>query len=125
MAPACARIASGWRPIPGAGPYVDAVLPPDVVRVGPAGGPGPWLDAAYLAEHAAEIDVLHLHTGSGRVTDAAVQCWSETVRRSGLPLVVTVHRVRSAASLGTRRAGATPRTPTSRRSWARPRWCSP
>jgi hypothetical protein len=32
------------------------------------------------------------------VTDAAVQCWSETVRRSGVPLVVTVHRVRAVAS---------------------------
>jgi hypothetical protein len=85
--------------VPAAGPYVEAVLPPDVDRVGPAGGPGPWLDATYLAEHAAEIDVLHLHTGSGRVMDAAAQCWSETVRRSGLPLVVTVHRVRGAGSL--------------------------
>ena len=84
--------------IPGAGLYVDAVLPPDAVRVGAVGGPGPWLDAAYLADHAGEVDVLHLHTGSGRVTDAAVQCWSETVRRSGLPLVVTVHRVGSAGS---------------------------
>ena len=45
------------------------MLPPDVVRVGPAGGPGPWLDATYLAEHAAEIDVLHLHTGIGPVTE--------------------------------------------------------
>ena len=81
--------------IPAAGPYVEAVLPPGVVRVGPPGGPGPWLGATYLAEHAADIDVLHLHTGSWRVTDAAVQCWSETVRRSGLPMVTTVHRVRS------------------------------
>jgi hypothetical protein len=84
--------------IPAAGPYVDAVLPSDIVRVGAAGGPGPWLDAAYLAEHAAEVDVLHLHSGSGRVTGAAEQCWSETVRRSGLPLVVTVHRVGSTGS---------------------------
>jgi hypothetical protein len=84
--------------IPASGLYVDAVLPVDVVRVGATGGPGPWLDAAYLAEHAREADVLHLHTGSGPVTDAAVQCWSETVRRSGIPLVVTVHRVRAAAS---------------------------
>ena len=84
--------------VPGAGPYVDAVLPPEVVRVGPSGGPGPWLDAAYLAEHADGIDVLHLHTGSGRVRDAAVQCWSETVRRSGVPLIVTVHRVRAAGT---------------------------
>ncbi len=84
--------------VPGAGPYVDAVLPPEVVRVGPSGGPGPWLDAGYLAEHAQDIDVLHLHTGSERVRDAAVQCWSETVRRSGVPLVVTVHRVRAAGT---------------------------
>ena len=86
--------------IPASGRYVDAVLPPDVVRVGASGGPGPWLDAMYLAEHAAEVDVLHLHTGSGRVTDAAVQCWSETVRRSGVPMVVTVHRVRAATPPG-------------------------
>jgi hypothetical protein len=86
--------------IPGSGPYVDAVLPPDVLRVGAAGGPGPWLDATYLADHAADVDVLHLHSGSGRVADAAVQCWSEAVRRSGLPLVVTVHRVERAGSIG-------------------------
>jgi hypothetical protein len=72
------------------------VLPAGVVRVGRTVGPGPWLHAGYLAEHADEVDVLHLHTGSGRVTDAAVQCWSETVRRSRIPLVVTVHRVRPA-----------------------------
>ncbi|MFP5370401.1 MAG: hypothetical protein ACLGI3_06595, partial [Actinomycetes bacterium] len=66
--------------------------------MGPSAGSCSWLDARYLAEHAGEIDVLHLHTGSGRVTDAAVQCWSETVRRSGVPLVVTVHRVRAAGS---------------------------
>ncbi len=84
--------------IPGGGPYLDAVLPPDVVRVSPSAGPGPWLAATYLAEHAAEIDVLHLHTGSGPVTDAAVQCWSEAVRRSRIPLVVTVHRVRDPAA---------------------------
>ena len=77
---------------------MDAVLPPEVVRVGPSGGPGPWLDSGYLAAHAEGIDVLHLHTGSGRVRDAAVECWSETVRRSGVPLVVTVHRVRGAGT---------------------------
>jgi hypothetical protein len=80
--------------IPGADPYVDAVLPPGVVRVDTSDGPGPWLDAAYLAEHAADIDVLHLHTGSRAVAEAAGQCWSETVRRSGVLLVATVHRVR-------------------------------
>jgi hypothetical protein len=83
--------------IPYADPYVDAVLPEDAVRVGPAGDPSPWLDAAYLAAHASEVDVLHLHTGTQWVAEAAGQCWSETVRRAGVPLVVTVHRVQDPA----------------------------
>ncbi len=81
--------------VPCAGPYVDAVLPLDVVRIGPAGDPSPWLDWAHLADFASDIDVLHLHTGSRPVREAAVQCWSETVRRCGVPLVVTVHDVRA------------------------------
>ena len=80
--------------------YVDAVLPPDVVRVGPSGELSPWLDISYLTAHAAEIDVLHLHTGPAHVTAAALQCWAETVRRLGLPLVVTVHRLGAAADAG-------------------------
>jgi Glycosyltransferase Family 4 len=90
--------------IPFADPYVDAVLPPDVVRVGPSGELSPWLDVAYLEAHAAEIDVLHLHTGQAHVAAVAVQCWTETVRRLGIPLVVTVHRLGAAAD-----AGACPR----------------
>ena len=86
--------------VPYGGPYVDAVLPPDVVRVGPAGAPSPWLDATRLADRADDIDVLHLHTGSGPVTEAAVQCWSETVRRCRIPLVVTVHDVRGPRAHG-------------------------
>ncbi|SNR35854.1 glycosyltransferase [Blastococcus mobilis] len=81
--------------IPFADSYVDAVLPSDVVRVGPSGELSPWLDVAYLVEHAAELDVLHLHTGPGHVAMAAGQCWAETVRRLGIPLVVTVHRLRA------------------------------
>ena len=84
--------------VPSAGPYVDAVLPGDVVRVGHPGEPSPWLDAAHLADYAADVDVLHLHTGSATVTEAAGQCWSETVRRCGIPLVVTVHEVRRAGT---------------------------
>jgi Glycosyltransferase Family 4 len=81
--------------IPFADSYVDAVRPSDVVRVGPSGELSPWLDVAYLVEHADELDVLHLHTGPGHVAVAAGQCWAETVRRLGIPLVVTVHRVRA------------------------------
>jgi hypothetical protein len=91
--------------VPYGGPYVDAVLPSDVVRVGPAGEPSPWLDAAHLADHASDIDVLHLHTGSRPVTEAAVQCWSETARRCGIPLVVTVHHVRRPGTHGSPRRG--------------------
>jgi len=81
--------------IPFADPYVEAVLPPGVVRVGPSGELSPWLDVAYLEAHAGDIDVLHLHTGPAHVAAAACQCWSETVRRLGIPLLVTVHDLRS------------------------------
>jgi hypothetical protein len=89
--------------IPHDDPYVRAVLPPHAVRVGPSTGPSPWLDVAYLEAHAAEVDVLHLHTGDAAVAAVAAQCWAETARRVGLPLVVTVHRVPP--------PGRTPRTP--------------
>ena len=79
--------------IPHADPYVDAVLPVDAVRVGPAAEQSPWLDVAHLDVHAAEADVLHLHSGDDAVAGLTGQCWAETVRRLGLPLVVTVHRL--------------------------------
>lgn len=82
--------------------YVDAVLPPDAVRVDPPAGPSPWLDVAHVEAHADDVDVLHLHTGDAAVAAVAVQCWTETVRRLGLPLVVTVHRLP--------RSGQAPRT---------------
>jgi hypothetical protein len=88
------RVAS----IPYRDPYVDAVLPWDAVHVGPHGSPSPWLDAAYLTEHADEIDVLHLHTGDPHVAKMASECWTETARRVGIPLVVTVHDLRPATA---------------------------
>ena len=84
------RVAS----LPASGPYVDAVLPPDAVRVGPDVPGSPWWDTDHLTAHAAEVDVLHVHSGYGHLAPAALECWSETVRRLGLPLVVTVHRLR-------------------------------
>jgi hypothetical protein len=80
--------------IPHSDPYVDAVLPPGVLRVGVPAEPSPWLDPAYLAEYYRDIDVLHVHTGFGHLAEAEVECWSETVRRLGVPLVVTVHQLR-------------------------------
>lgn len=79
--------------IPADDDYVSAVLPPGVVRTDPATGASRWLDVAHLEAHAAELDVLHLHTGAAGVAALAGQCWAETVRRLGLPLVVTVHRL--------------------------------
>ena len=80
--------------IPHGDPYVDAVLPPDVVRVGDATEPSRWLDQEYLTEHSRDLDVLHVHTGFGHLAEAELECWSETVRRLGVPLVVTVHQLR-------------------------------
>ena len=79
--------------IPYGDAYVDAVLPRDAVRVVPAAEPSPWLDAAHLDAHADEVDVLHLHAGDAATAAVAGQCWAETARRVGLPLVVTVHRL--------------------------------
>ena len=93
----------GWVPVPppvrvatlpAAAPYVDAVLPPDVLRVGPDAVPSPWWDADHLIAHAREIDVLHVHSGFRHIEPAALECWAETVRRVGVPLVVTVHQLR-------------------------------
>jgi hypothetical protein len=74
--------------------YVDAVLPADVVHVGPDVDPSPWLDQQFLAAHAGRVDVLHLHTGHGHLPAAAMEAWTEEVRRAGVPLVVTVHQLR-------------------------------
>ncbi|WP_236835303.1 hypothetical protein [Blastococcus sp. KM273129] len=82
--------------IPHAGPYVDAVLPAGVVRVGVPGEPAPWLDRAHLAAHAAEVDVVHLHVGYGHPGPAEPEAWAEELQRLGIPLVVTVHQLRDA-----------------------------
>jgi hypothetical protein len=79
--------------MPGDEAYVDAVLPPDAVRVDRGIVSSPWLDVAHVEAHAADVDVLHLHAGDSQVAAVAAQCWAETVRRLGVPLVVTVHRL--------------------------------
>ena len=78
--------------VPHTDAYVDAVLPDGVLRVGPR--PGPWLDPGYLAAHAGDVDVVHLHSGYGHLPEDEVVSWAETVRRTGVPLVLTVHHLR-------------------------------
>ena len=81
------RVAS----VPAGSPYVEAVLPERVLRVGPGSTPSPWLDPAYLVAHAGEVDVLHVHGGFEHLTVAEMDAWTATVRRCDVPLVVTVH----------------------------------
>jgi hypothetical protein len=80
--------------VPFATPYGDAVLPDDVVRIGPDSAPSPWLDPGHLAAHAGEVDVLHLQGGYDHLTVPAMDAWTAAVRRAGLPLVVTVPDLR-------------------------------
>ena len=77
--------------VPFATPYLDAVLPAGTVRVGPDTSPSPWLDPDHLLAHAAEVDVLHLHGGYAHLTVPQMDAWTAAVRRSDVPLVVTVH----------------------------------
>jgi hypothetical protein len=77
--------------VPFSTPYGDAVLPEDVVRVGPDADPSPWLDPHHLAAHADELDVLHLQGGYEHLTVPEMDAWTAAVRRAGVPLVLTVH----------------------------------
>jgi hypothetical protein len=92
-APPTLRVGS----VPSADAYVAAVLPAGAVPVGPDRAPSPWLDEEFLTAHAHEVDVLHVHGGYGHLPVAALESWTETVRRLGIPLVVTVHQLRDPA----------------------------
>jgi hypothetical protein len=83
--------------VPHRDPYVDAVMPADVVRVGREQGPSPWLDPAYLTAHADEVDVVHVHSGYGHLPEDEIVCFTEAIRRTGVPLVTTVHQLRDPA----------------------------
>src|SRR5919107_446353 len=87
----------GIATVPHADVYVDAVVPASAVRVGPAHDPSPWLDPAYLTAHAGLVDVVHVHAGYGHLPEDEVVSWTEAVRRTGVPLVVTVHQLRDPA----------------------------
>jgi hypothetical protein len=80
--------------VPFATAYGDAVLPEDVVRVRTDAAPSPWLDPDHLSAHAHDIDVLHLHGGYDHLTVPAMDAWTAAVRRTGVPLVVTVQDLR-------------------------------
>jgi hypothetical protein len=78
-------------PVPGGDPYLQAVLPDGVRHVAAdAGGRSVWLDPDHLAARAADVDVLHVLAGHLPLTVPEVDAWTAAVRRSGVPLVVTV-----------------------------------
>jgi hypothetical protein len=74
--------------------YGTAVLPDGVLRVGPDASPSPWLDPDHVTAHAGELDVLHVHGGYGHLTVPEMDAWTAAVRRTGVPLVVTVPDLR-------------------------------
>jgi hypothetical protein len=82
--------------VPSSGAYLDAVLPSDAVRVGPVTSPSPWWDPDHLVAAADDVDVLHVHSGYESLSHAQLDAWTAAVRRTRLPLVVTVHQLRPA-----------------------------
>lgn len=100
VAPVAPRIRVGA--VPASTAYVQAVLPPEAVIVAAETSRG-WLDAEYLEASAADVDVLHLHDHPAELSIAELERWTETVRRLGIPLVVTVHQLQEpACSIGGR-----------------------
>lgn len=90
------RIAS----VPAAHPYVAHLAGPGVVRLPdprpPGAPPGQWwppemLRAAWVTEHAAEFDLLHLHFGAESFTPAELDAALGALGDAGRPFVLTVH----------------------------------
>ncbi len=94
LPPAASRARVRVATVPHRDAYVDAVLPGNAVRMGPEHDPSPWLDPAYLTAWALRVDVVHVHTGYGHLPEDEVVSWTEALRRTGVPLVVTVHQLR-------------------------------
>ena len=80
------------RPLPG--DPVDVVHLPDPPVPGrPAGTwwPPRVLDPDWLAEHAEDLDVVHVHFGMESLPPGGLEAALDVVRRRRLPLVYTVH----------------------------------
>ncbi len=97
LPPSASRARVRVATVPHRDAYVDAVLPGSAVRMGPEHDPSPWLDPAYLTAWAHRVDVVHVHTGYGHLPEDEVVSWTEALRRTGVPLVVTVHQLRDPA----------------------------
>lgn len=88
--------------VPAGHPYVDSVVDPGRVRLLPDPVPpgatleGQWwppryLDSGYLAMHAGNFDVLHVHFGFESFTLEQLRDVVATLERHRVPLILTVH----------------------------------
>ncbi|HMM94965.1 MAG TPA: glycosyltransferase [Phycicoccus sp.] len=68
---------------------------PDRVVTGAPWWPPRVLDPAWVTAHADEFDLVHVHFGYDAESPADLAAWTETLRRLGKPLVVTVHDLRN------------------------------
>ena len=86
--------------IPDDHPYLDAVLPPDVVRVRfaePDSGwaPSPLLTPGVARQALSDLDLVHVHFGYESLTKPDLRRWLTLVRDADVALVVTVHDLRN------------------------------
>ncbi|MFK5645884.1 glycosyltransferase [Ornithinimicrobium sp. LYQ121] len=75
-------------------PYPEVVHLPDPPVPGAPPGvwwPHPALEAAWVREHADEVDVVHLHFGTEGHTLGQLRAWLGALEETGMPLVLTVH----------------------------------
>jgi glycosyltransferase involved in cell wall biosynthesis len=57
--------------------------------------PPVMLDPAWVADHAADVDLFHLHFGFDSRSETDLQSWVAALRRAGRPFVYTVHDLRN------------------------------
>jgi beta-1,4-mannosyltransferase len=88
--------------LPGRGVYVrhlghpegvDGIHRPTVVLPGSAPRPPASFDVGWLAEHLDDIQVVHVHGLSARVSPDQVSAAADAVKASGRPLVVTAYHL--------------------------------
>lgn len=86
--------------VPATHPYVDAVTSsPSIRRYRPEetlAGPAVWrpsvvLDPTWIRDHAADVDVLHIHFGTESFSVAHLEACIDAAHRVGWSVVFTVH----------------------------------
>ena len=86
--------------VPDDHPYLDAVLPPDAVRVrfaepGAGWAPSPLLTPGVARQALPDLDLVHVHFGYESLTKPDLRRCLSMVRGANVALVVTVHDLRN------------------------------